>query len=61
MYVAQQAQVSWAGVVSDYFPVDNDDKYLSTKVLKYVLKYFLVLTYLYLSILENWYLVLILK
>jgi len=23
MYVAQQARVSWAGVVSGYFPVDN--------------------------------------
>ena len=23
MHVAQQARVSWAGVVSDYFPVDN--------------------------------------
>ena len=23
MHVAQQARVSWAGVVSGYFPVDN--------------------------------------
>jgi len=39
----------------------SDAKYLSTKVLKYILKYFWVLTYLYLSTLDKWYLVLILK